>query len=95
MQNIMELGGVHFWGIVLIGILAGWLAHRVIGGHGGLIWNLIVGLIGSWIGFFAADKLGLQLGEVFHGWFWGNLLVSAAGAVILLLVLRMFRGGRA
>ncbi|MDE2384741.1 MAG: GlsB/YeaQ/YmgE family stress response membrane protein [Alphaproteobacteria bacterium] len=89
----MELGGgVHFWGTVLIGILAGWLAHKVMGGRGGLIWNLIIGLVGSWIGFFAAGKLGLQLGEIFHGWFWGNLIVSAAGAIVLLFVLRVLRG---
>jgi uncharacterized membrane protein YeaQ/YmgE (transglycosylase-associated protein family) len=50
MEKVMQLGDVHFWGTVLIGILAGWLAHTVIGGRGGLIWNLIIGLIGSWIG---------------------------------------------
>ncbi len=92
MQDIMQLGGVHFWGTVLIGILAGWLAHKVMGGRGGLIWNLIIGLVGSWIGFFAADKLGVHLGEIFHGWFWGNLVVSAAGAIVLLFLLRIVRG---
>jgi uncharacterized membrane protein YeaQ/YmgE (transglycosylase-associated protein family) len=91
MDSIMQLGSVGFWGTVLIGILAGWLAHKVVGGHGGLIWNLIVGLVGSWLGFFIASSAGIQLTEVFHGWFWGNLLVSAAGAAILLGVLRMFR----
>ena len=88
----MQLGDVHFWGTVLIGILAGWLAHTVMGGRGGLIWNLIIGLIGSWIGFFAAEKLNIHLAEVFHGWFWGNLLVSAAGAIVLLFILRILRG---
>lgn len=88
----MQLGDVHFWGTVLIGILAGWLAHTVMGGRGGLIWNLIIGLIGSWIGFFVAEKLNIHLAEVFHGWFWGNLLVSAAGAIVLLFILRILRG---
>lgn len=91
MDSIMQLGSVGFWGTVLIGILAGWLAHRVVGGHGGLIWNLIVGLVGSWLGFFIANAAGIHLTEVFHGWFWGNLLVSAAGAAILLAVLRLLR----
>jgi uncharacterized membrane protein YeaQ/YmgE (transglycosylase-associated protein family) len=89
---MMQLGQVHFWGTVLIGILAGWLAHKVMGGRGGLIWNLIIGLVGSWISFFVADKLNLQLTEVFRGWFWGNLIVSAAGAIVLLFVLRILRG---
>ncbi len=88
----MQLGDVHFWGTVVIGILAGWLAHTVMGGRGGLIWNLIIGLIGSWIGFFVAEKLNIHLTEFFHGWFWGNLLVSAAGAIVLLFILRILRG---
>jgi uncharacterized membrane protein YeaQ/YmgE (transglycosylase-associated protein family) len=92
MEKVMQLGDVHFWGTVLIGILAGWLAHTVIGGRGGLIWNLIIGLIGSWIGFFVAEKLNIHLTELFHGWFWGNLLVSAAGALVLLFILRILRG---
>ena len=93
MDNIMLLGGgLGFWGTVIVGILAGWLAHVVTGGRGGIIWNLIVGLIGSWIGFFVSRQFHLDLGEIFHGWFWGNLLVSAGGAIILLLLLRLLRG---
>jgi uncharacterized membrane protein YeaQ/YmgE (transglycosylase-associated protein family) len=92
MLAVMELGGVGFWGTILIGILAGWLAHQVMGGRGGIIWNLIVGLIGSWIGFFVAEKLDIHLGEIFHGWFIGNLVVSAAGAIVLLFLLRLLRG---
>ncbi|MFT3672012.1 GlsB/YeaQ/YmgE family stress response membrane protein [Aestuariivirga sp.] len=94
MDQIMQLGGVGFWGTVLIGILAGWLAEKFTGSDHGLIMNLIIGLIGSWIGFFIASKADIQLGEIFHGWFWGNLLVSAAGAIILLTVLKLFRGSR-
>jgi uncharacterized membrane protein YeaQ/YmgE (transglycosylase-associated protein family) len=92
MLAVMQLGDVGFWGTVLIGILAGWLAHKVMGGRGGILWNLIIGLVGSWIGFFAADTLGIQLGEIFHGWFLGNLLVSACGAIVLLFLLRLLRG---
>jgi len=92
MDKIMQLGDVHFWGTIIIGILAGWLAHKVMGGRGGLIWNLIIGLIGSWIGFLAADKFNIHLGVIFHGWFWGNLIVSAVGAIVLLFILRILRG---
>ena len=42
MLAVMELGNVGFWGTVLIGILAGWLAHKVMGGRGGLIWNCLL-----------------------------------------------------
>ena len=33
-----------------------------------------------------------QLGEFFQGWFWGNVLVSVVGAVILIVVVKMLRG---
>ena len=94
MDQIMQLGGVGFWGTVLIGIIAGWVAEKFTGSDHGLIKNLIIGLVGSWIGYFVANAAGLQLGEVFHGWFWGNLIVSAAGAIILLTVLKMLRGSK-
>ena len=88
----MQLGGVGIGGTIVIGVLAGWLAEKFTGSDHGLIMNLIIGLIGSWLGFFAANAAGIQLGEVFSGWFLGNLLVSAGGAIILLLVLKLLRG---
>ena len=94
MQSLMELGGVGIGGTILIGIVAGWVAEKVTGSNMGLIMNLIVGIIGSWIGFFIANAAGIHLGEFFQGWFWGNMLVSAAGAIVLLLILKVLRGRR-
>ncbi len=95
MDGLMQLGGVGIGGTILIGILAGWLAEKFTGSSHGLIMNLIFGLIGSWLGFFAANAAGVKLGEFFQGWFWGNLLVSAAGAIVVLIVVKAFRGRRA
>jgi uncharacterized membrane protein YeaQ/YmgE (transglycosylase-associated protein family) len=92
MDGIMQLGAVGFGGTILIGIIAGWIAEKLTGSNHGLIMNLIFGIAGSWLGFFAANAAGIQLGEFFQGWFWGNLLVSAAGAFVLLFVVRMLRG---
>jgi uncharacterized membrane protein YeaQ/YmgE (transglycosylase-associated protein family) len=95
-QHLMDLGGgVGFFGTLLIGLLAGWIAEKVTRGEQGLITNLIIGIIGAYIGGFLANALGLRLGEVFHGWFWGNLLVSVVGAVILILAYRLVMGRRA
>ncbi len=94
MQGIMDIGSVGFWGTILIGILAGWIAEKVTGSNMGLIMNLITGIIGSWIGFYIAKVANIQLGEIFNGWFLGNLVVSAAGAIVLLLVLKLLRGRR-
>ena len=94
MNDIMQLGSVGIGGTILIGIVAGWIAEKLTGSNVGLVVNLITGLIGSWLGFFIAKQAGIQLGEIFHGWFIGNVIVSAAGAVILLMVLKMLRGKR-
>ncbi len=92
MDQLMQLGGVGIGGTILVGIIAGWLAEKLTGSDHGLIMNLIFGIAGSWLGFFVANQAGIQLGQIFQGWFWGNLLVSAAGAVVLLTVVRMLRG---
>jgi uncharacterized membrane protein YeaQ/YmgE (transglycosylase-associated protein family) len=91
MESIMQLGSVGFWGTILIGILAGWIAEKATGSDHGLIMNLIIGLVGSFLGFYVANIAGIQLGEVFSGWFLGNLIVSAVGAIVLLTVLKVFR----
>jgi uncharacterized membrane protein YeaQ/YmgE (transglycosylase-associated protein family) len=86
--------GVGFLGTLLIGALAGWIAEKVMASKMGLIKNVILGIVGSYIGSFVADALGLELGGVFQGWFWGNLIVSAAGAILLIWVVRLIRGKR-
>ena len=47
--------------------------------------------IGSYIGAFLANALGIRIGEIVTGWFWGNLLVAAAGAIVLLFVVKAVR----
>jgi uncharacterized membrane protein YeaQ/YmgE (transglycosylase-associated protein family) len=92
----MDLGGGVGWlGTILIGGIAGWIAEKLTGSDMGLFMNIIVGIIGSFLGAFIANAIGIRLGEVFQGWFWGNLLVSVFGAVILLVVVKMVRGRRA
>jgi len=76
---------------ILIGLVAGWLAGLIVKGRGlGLIFDLIVGIIGALIGGYLLPLLGIELGS------WGllgQLLTATAGAVLLLLVLRLFRRG--
>jgi uncharacterized membrane protein YeaQ/YmgE (transglycosylase-associated protein family) len=92
MNSLMDLGGgVGWFGTLIIGGLAGWIAEKLTSTHMGILMNIIVGIIGAYIGAFLANALGLRLGEVFHGWFWGNLIVAVAGAVLLLAVIRIFR----
>lgn len=92
MQGIMDLGGGVGWiGTLVIGGLAGWIAEKVMNSSHGIVMNVIVGIIGSYIGAFLANALGIRIGEIVTGWFWGNLLVAAAGAIVLLFVIKAVR----
>ncbi|WP_373502760.1 GlsB/YeaQ/YmgE family stress response membrane protein [Aestuariivirga sp.] len=92
MNNLMDLGGGVGWiGTLLIGGLAGWIAEKVMKTDQGIIMNIIVGIIGSYIGAFLANAFNIQLGEFFSGWFWGNLIVAAIGAIVLLFVVKLVR----
>jgi uncharacterized membrane protein YeaQ/YmgE (transglycosylase-associated protein family) len=67
-------------GAIIIGILAGWLAGKVVRGRGfGLIADLVLGLIGGVIGRWVFQKLAIQgpNGAL------GALVVATVGAVIL------------
>lgn len=92
-NQLMDLGGGVGWiGTLFIGALAGIIADKVMKSNHGLLMNIVIGIIGSYIGAFLANALGIQLGEIFSGWFWGNLIVAAIGAVVLIWALRLVRG---
>ena len=72
----------------LVGAVAGWLAGTIVRGGGfGLLGDIVVGIIGAFIGGWLLPKLGVHLGV-------GLVAVIASatiGAVVLLLVLRLIR----
>jgi uncharacterized membrane protein YeaQ/YmgE (transglycosylase-associated protein family) len=67
---------------ILVGLLAGWIASRVVGSRRGLIGKLVIGLIGSLIGGFIFSKLNVAVVPDF----WGALITATVGAVVFLLV---------
>ncbi len=76
---------------LLIGALAGWLAGIVVRGGGfGLIGDIVVGVIGSFIGGWLFGLLHIARGSGFLG----SVIGAFVGAVVLLLVLRLVRRGR-
>lgn len=75
---------------LLIGLIAGWLASMIVGGPFGLIGDLIVGVIGSYIGGWLFTKMGWSAG----GGTLGSILTATVGAIVLLLILRLFSGLR-
>jgi uncharacterized membrane protein YeaQ/YmgE (transglycosylase-associated protein family) len=71
---------------LLIGAAAGWLGSVVYKGSGlGLIGNIIVGIAGSFLGYWLLGKLGLSLGT---GWI-AAILTGAIGAFIILLIINL------
>ena len=75
--------GVGFIGMLVIGILAGWIAEKITSSDHSLLTNLLVGIAGSFIGGTLAGLLNLE----FYGWL-GNLLVATIGAILVLWVWR-------
>ena len=69
------------------GIIAGWLAGKVLGG-GGLIRDLVVGILGAFLGGWMV-KAGLLALPINLG-SWGNqILVSTIGALIIIVIARI------
>jgi uncharacterized membrane protein YeaQ/YmgE (transglycosylase-associated protein family) len=79
--GIMGMPGVGFFGMLLIGFLAGYVAEKAMNREHGLFTNILVGIAGSFVGGTLAGVLGLN----YQG-FLGNLIVAVAGAVLLLWV---------
>ena len=86
----MHLSNQSLLVIILVGVIAGWLAGRVMQGGGfGLIGDLVVGLIGAFVGDWLLPKLGIHLGTGVVS----AILNAFIGAVVFLLVLRLLSGG--
>lgn len=85
----MHLSNQSLLVIIVVGIVAGWLAGRVMEGGGfGLIGDLLVGLVGAFIGDWLLPRLGIHLGAGVV-----SLIINAfIGAVVLLLILRLLSG---
>jgi uncharacterized membrane protein YeaQ/YmgE (transglycosylase-associated protein family) len=78
--------GVGFLGAIVIGLIAGWIAEKVMSRSHGLLMNLAVGLVGSLVGAFLAYLAGFT-----YTGFWASLVVSAIGAIVLLFILGLFQ----
>src|SRR5207253_9631012 len=74
---------------LLLGLVAGWLAGKIARGRGfGCIADIVLGLIGSYIGGWVFTKLG-----IFGGGFLYSLAAATLGAVILVSIAHLFVGG--
>ena len=85
----MHLSNQSLLVIVLVGLVAGWLAGTIVRGGGfGLIGDLIIGVVGAFIGDWLLPQLGINLGTGIVP----AIINATIGAVLLLLVVRLLRG---
>ena len=85
--------GILSW--IVVGLIAGWLAGLVMKGGGfGVIGDIIVGVIGGLLGGWLATSVFHIAGASLSGINLVSILIAFAGAVILLIILRLISGGR-
>jgi uncharacterized membrane protein YeaQ/YmgE (transglycosylase-associated protein family) len=78
--------------ILFVGLVAGWLAGKIVRGTGfGIIGDIIVGIAGAFVASWLFPKLHITIGSGLVS----EIIYSAIGAIILLLIVRLVRtGGR-
>jgi uncharacterized membrane protein YeaQ/YmgE (transglycosylase-associated protein family) len=75
---------------LVVGLLAGFFASIIVRGRGyGCFLDIVIGLVGAFIGGFIASFLGIR--GTYH--FWGSLLIAFLGACILVAILKAFSAG--
>jgi uncharacterized membrane protein YeaQ/YmgE (transglycosylase-associated protein family) len=88
----MQLSNESIIVILFVGLIAGWLAGKIVRGTGfGIIGDILVGIAGALVASFLFPKLGIRLGTGLLS----EIIYSAIGAIILLLIVGFVRrGGR-
>jgi uncharacterized membrane protein YeaQ/YmgE (transglycosylase-associated protein family) len=74
--------------IMLVGLIAGWLAGVLVKGGGfGIIGDIVVGILGALLGRFLFRFFGFSTG----GGVLGAIIIATVGAVILIFVIRIVK----
>jgi uncharacterized membrane protein YeaQ/YmgE (transglycosylase-associated protein family) len=85
-----EEATVGVWSLIVflvVGLVAGWLAGNIMKGRGfGLLGNLVVGVIGSFVGGFLFRLIGLGPTHIV-----GSLIAAVVGAIVLLYVVGLLK----
>ena len=74
---------------LLIGLIAGWLAGKISRGRGfGCLADILIGLIGAFLGGWIFTKLGILGGGFIY-----SIAAATIGAIVLVAIARLFAGG--
>ena len=86
----MNLSGQSLLIILLVGLVAGWLAGKIVTGWGlGLIANIAIGIVGALVGSWLLPRVGIRIGSGIVS----QIIVATIGAILVLLVIGLLRGG--
>jgi len=86
----MHISGESLLIILGVGLISGWLAGQIVQGTGfGILTDLLIGVVGAFIGSWLLPQVGIHLGSGHVA----AIINATIGALILLLVLRLVRGG--
>jgi uncharacterized membrane protein YeaQ/YmgE (transglycosylase-associated protein family) len=77
---------------IVVGLVAGWLASAVVGGGYGVIGDIVVGVVGAFVGGLIFRGLGVRAP---WGGLAGTIFVAFIGALVLLVILRLIRSASA
>lgn len=76
--------------LILVGLVAGFLASHLVSGHGyGLIGDIVAGIVGALLGNWLAGMVGLAASGLVT-----EVIVAFIGAAIVLAILRLVTGSR-
>ncbi|MGN6570430.1 MAG: GlsB/YeaQ/YmgE family stress response membrane protein [Pseudolabrys sp.] len=76
--------------ILLVGLVAGWLAGKIVRGAGfGIIGDIAIGIVGAFIASWLMPRLHIALGSGLIR----EIINATLGAVVLLLIVRLVSGG--
>lgn len=87
----MNMGQMGWLAWLIVGAIAGWLASKVMRTSQGLLIDILVGIVGAFIGGFLFNQFGTAGVTGFNIW---SVFVAFTGAVVLLAVIRLFSGRR-
>ncbi len=73
--------------LVIVGAIAGFLADKVVRNTFGTLMDIVIGIAGSFIGTWVFSMFNLNLGGLI-----GEIIVAFVGAILLLLIINLFKG---
>jgi uncharacterized membrane protein YeaQ/YmgE (transglycosylase-associated protein family) len=86
----MHISGEGLLVIIIVGLIAGWLAGKIVMGGGfGLIGDIAIGIVGALVGSWLLPQLGIHLGAGLVS----KIIVATMGAVLLLFIIGIIKGG--